>query len=107
MFGEALRIRGKNFKQNLAQNYSTSTKIAITACKFFRGSMPPDPPRGFFVSQSVLNLFCRKMRLKNVENHGLPLLKLFNPILGPVDPSSYSLTPIRPLGYFRPLGWSS
>ena len=24
-----------------------------------------------------------------------------------VDPSSYSLTPIRPLGYFRPLGWSS
>ena len=42
IFGEALRIRIKIFKQNLPENYSTSTTIAITACKFskfFRGSM--------------------------------------------------------------------
>ena len=53
MFGEALRIRVKKFKQNLAENYSKSTKIAITACKFskiFWGSMPPDYPRAFLVS---------------------------------------------------------
>ena len=54
IFGEALRIRVKKFKQNLAEeNYSKSTKIAITACKFskiFYGSMPPDYPRAFLVS---------------------------------------------------------
>ena len=43
------------------------------------------------------------MRLKNVENHGLPLLKFLTTSLGPVDPSSYSLTPIRPLAIFDPL----
>ena len=67
IFGEALRIRGKKFKQNLAETYSKSNKIAITSCKFsklFRGSMPLDPPRAFFVSQSVLNLFCRKNALE-------------------------------------------
>ena len=53
IFGEALRIRVKNFKQNWPENYSKSTKIAITACKFFRGSMSPDPPRAFLVSQSA------------------------------------------------------
>ena len=50
-FGEALRIRFKKFK------------IAITVrkfSKFFQGSMPPDHPRAFLVSQSTLNLFCRK-----------------------------------------------
>ena len=47
IFGEALRIRVKQFKQNLPENYLNGTKTAITACKFskiFRGSMPPDPP---------------------------------------------------------------
>ena len=43
IFGEAPRIRVNKFKQNLRENYSKSTKIAITACKFsqfFRGSEP-------------------------------------------------------------------
>ena len=63
MFGEARRIKVKKFKQNLPKNYSKSTKIAITARKFlkiFRGSMPPNPLRAFLVSQSALNLLCRK-----------------------------------------------
>ena len=68
ILGEALRIRVKKFKQNLPKNYSKSTKIANTACKFsnfFRGSMPLDPPRAFFVSQSASNLFFpKKVRLK-------------------------------------------
>ena len=39
-----LRIRVQKFIQNLPENYSKSTKIAITACEFsknFRGSIPP------------------------------------------------------------------
>ena len=46
IFGEAIRIRVKNFKQTLGENYLKSTKIAITSCKFakiLRGSMPPVP----------------------------------------------------------------
>ena len=34
IFGEAFEIGVKKFKQNLPKNYSKSTKIAITACKF-------------------------------------------------------------------------
>ena len=54
--GEALRIGVKKFKQNLPENYSKSTKIAITSCTFsksFSGSMPPDPPieRFLFLNQ--------------------------------------------------------
>ena len=100
IFGEALRIRGKNFKQNLAENYSKSTKISISACKFskfFRGSVPPDPPRAFFVSQSILNLFCRKNALEKCGKSWPPLWKFLTTPLGPVDPSSYSLTPFDPL----------
>ena len=46
IFREALRIRGKNFKQSLAENYSKSTEIAITACKFskFPGEHAPGSP---------------------------------------------------------------
>ena len=50
IFGKALRIRVKNFKQNLPENYSQNAKIAITVCKFlkfFRESMPPDPLQSF------------------------------------------------------------
>ena len=50
IFGEALRSRVKKFKQNLREDYTKSTKIAITACKFsklFRGSMPSDPLEPF------------------------------------------------------------
>ena len=78
IFGEALKIRGKNFKQNLAENYSKSTKIAITPCKFsefFRGSMPPDPLRAFCVSQSVLNLFCRKNALEKCGKSWPPVFE--------------------------------
>ena len=86
VFGEALRIRVKKFEHNLPENYSKSTKIAITVayanfqkfsggacsrtplklflfsslCKFskiFRGSMLPDPPKAFLVSSSVSNYF--------------------------------------------------
>ena len=56
IFGEALRIRVKNFKQNWPKNYSKSIKIAITACKFINFSgvaYPTDPPRAFLVSQSA------------------------------------------------------
>ena len=50
IFPEALRIRVKTFTHNLPEKYSTSTKIAITACKFskfFRGSTPPAPLGSF------------------------------------------------------------
>ena len=60
IFGEVLISKAKQFKQNLPKNYAKSTKIAITACKFskfFRGSMPPDPPRTFLVIQSASTLF--------------------------------------------------
>ena len=58
IFGEALRIRVKQFKQNLPENYSKNTKITITACKFskiFRGSMPPEPQKPFlYLNQLVI-----------------------------------------------------
>ena len=63
IFDEALRIRVKNFKQNLRENYSKSTKIAIAACtfsKFVRGSMSLDPLRAFPIFQSAPNSFRRK-----------------------------------------------
>ena len=42
---QSTQNRVQKFKQNLPENYSKSTKIAITAYKFskiFRRSMPPD-----------------------------------------------------------------
>ena len=47
IFGEALKIKVKKFKQNLHENYLKSAKIAITACKFsnfFRGEHALRPP---------------------------------------------------------------
>ena len=49
-FANHFGIRVKKFKQHLPENYSKSTKIAITECRFskiIRGSMPPDLPRAF------------------------------------------------------------
>ena len=46
IFGQALRIRVKKIKQNLPENDSKSTEIAITACKFakiFPGQHAPGP----------------------------------------------------------------
>ena len=68
IFGSAYRIRVKNFKQNLPENYSKSTKIAITASNFskiFRRSMPPDPLRAHRVSQSASSLFCPQKMWKS------------------------------------------
>ena len=72
IFGEALRIRVKKLKQNLAENYSKSTKIAIRSCTFskiFRGSMPPDPPPKSFLFLNELQIsFAEKNTLEhNVE----------------------------------------
>ena len=60
---------GQIFKQNFPENYSKSTKIVITACKFsnfFWGSMLADIPSVFFVSQSASNWFCRKNTLEKM-----------------------------------------
>ena len=58
--GEALRIR--------VENYSKSTKIAITArklTKFFRESMPPDPLQHFlFLNQLQICSSEKKYALK-------------------------------------------
>ena len=43
IFGEALRIKVKKFKQDLLENYSQSTKIAVTACKFCGGACARTP----------------------------------------------------------------
>ena len=55
IFGKALRIGLKKIKQNLARNYSKSTKIAITACKLkknFREAYPRTPLEPFsFLNQ--------------------------------------------------------
>ena len=66
IFGKILSIRVKKFEQNLTANYSKSTKIAITACKFFRGSMPPDPlePSCFSISFKLVPVMPKKKRLK-------------------------------------------
>ena len=97
-------LGSKKLKQNLPENYSKNTNIAITACKFLkflRGSMPPDPSEAFlFLNQFQICLVEKTIHLKKCRNIGLPLSKFLATLLGPVDPSSYSLTPIRPLGYF-------
>ena len=80
LFGKALRIRDKIYKKNWPENYSKSTKIAITVRKFSKISgeaYPPDPPSPFLVSQSASNLFRRKKNaLEKCENYG-PLSPLF------------------------------
>ena len=120
ILGEALRIRGKNFKQNLVENYSKDTKIAITACKFskfFRGTMPPDPPRAFFVSQSILNLFCRKNALEKCGKSWPPPFENFHYATGASRPQLLFIDPhstpwlfstpwmvqLTPGGRYRPL----
>ena len=58
IFGETLRFRGKKIRQNLPKNCLKSTKMVTTVCKLskiFRGSMPPDPPRAFFILNMLQN----------------------------------------------------
>ena len=125
VLGEALRIRGKNFKQNLAENYSKSTKIAITAGKFskiFRGSMPPNPPSAFFVSQifwfskfsgffGSQNLFCRKNALETCGKSWPPPFEISHYATGSSRPQQLFIDPhstpwmvqLTPGGRYRPL----
>ena len=80
IFGEALRIRAKKFKCNLPENYSKSTKIAITACKFskkFRGACPPDPPQLFLFLNQLQISSAEKRKLKKMWKLCPPLLKFF------------------------------
>ena len=75
IFGEALRIWVKKLKHNLRENYSKSTKIAITACKFskfFRGGMPPDPLKLFLFLNQLQIISAEKIPWKFMF---LPLLK--------------------------------
>ena len=70
IFGEALRIKVKKFKQNLPENYSKSTNIAITASKFsknFLGSMPTDPLEHFLFLNQLQIISAEKTEGKNVE----------------------------------------
>ena len=62
IFIKALKIRLKNFKHNSRENYSKSTKIAITPCKFskfFRKIISPDPRELF--------LFLYQLQISSVE----------------------------------------
>ena len=93
MFGEALRIRGKNFKQNLAENYSKSTKIAITACTFCGGACPRIPLELFLFSQSVLNLFCRKNALEKYGKSWPPPFETFHYATGSSRPQQLFIDP--------------
>ena len=72
-------LGSNKFEQNLSKNYSKSTKIAITACKFskiFRESIPPDPPRAFSCfSISFKFVLSKKIRLKKCGNY-TPSFKL-------------------------------
>ena len=70
--GEALRIRVKKFKHNLTENYSKSTKIAITACKFskiFRGSVPPDSLELFLILNQLQISSAEKKTQKKCGNY--------------------------------------
>ena len=72
-FGEAL-VWVKKIKQNLPENCSKSTIIAISACEFsnlFRGSKPADPPRAFLFLNQLKIYSAEKTRLKK-ERETMP-----------------------------------
>ena len=58
LFGKALRIRNKIFKQNLPDNYSKSTKIANAVRKFskFSGEAYPRTPLELFLFPNQLQI---------------------------------------------------
>ena len=73
IFGEALKIGGQNYKQNLPENYSKSTKIAITACKFSKFSGEPCPRtllKPFLFLNQLQISSAEKIRLKKCEKYG-------------------------------------
>ena len=65
-FGEALVIRVKKFKHNLRENYSKSTKIAITACKFSKISGEACPR-----THLELFLFLNQLQTSSAEKNTL------------------------------------
>ena len=71
IFDEALRTRVKKVRQNLPENYSKGTKIAITVCKFlkiFPGEDAPGPPELFlFLNQLSICSAKTIMPKKKVE----------------------------------------
>ena len=72
-----------NNTQNLRENYSKSTKIAIAACKFFRASMPPDPQEPFlFLNQLQISSARKEIRFKKVWK----LWKLLKLLATPLTP---------------------
>ena len=85
LFGKALRIRNKIFKQNLAENYSKSTKIAITARTFSKFSGGAYPLKLFLLlNQLQICSAEKKIRLKKFGNYAPPLSRL---LATPLDPS--------------------
>ena len=75
IFGEALKIRAKQFKQNFPKNYSQSTKIAITACKlskYFPDSMPQDSLDLFLFLNQLQICSAEKITSKKCGNFGPP-----------------------------------
>ena len=81
IFDKTLKIRGHNYKQNLPENCSKSTKRAFTACKLskiFRGASPRTPKSRFCYSSCLkFHLCCRKPRLKKWRNLMPPPWKNF------------------------------
>ena len=74
IFGDTHRIRVKKFKQNLREDYSKRTKIAITACKFskvFRGIIPPDPLEPF-LPLNQLQFCSAEKNSKKCRNYAPP-----------------------------------
>ena len=73
--------RVKKYKQNLRENHSKRTEIAIAACqfsKFFRESMSPDPLEPLlFLNQLQTSSDEKNTLEKNVEIMPLSLLKFF------------------------------
>ena len=71
IFGEALRIKVKEFKHNLPENCLKSTKIAVTARKFskiLRGACSRTPLELFLFFNQLQISPAEKIRLtKNVE----------------------------------------
>ena len=80
IFGDALRIRVKKFKQICLKITQKILKQPLQHANFqkFPGNMFPDPPRAFLVSQSASNWLCRKrIRLERCEKHA-PLFYNFS-----------------------------
>ena len=74
IFGEAPRIRVKKFKHSLPENYSKSTKIAISLQqhvnfqKFLGGACPRTPLElSWFYQLQISSAEKKKIRWKNVE----------------------------------------